>query len=88
MTVDKDSLTTPREKPTHPESYGHWDCWQISELLYQRDALAEALRTFIVMDDKANSSDIADGEIDAALDTARALLAALDRARAVIGGGA
>ena len=21
----------------HPESHGHWDCWQISDLLYQRD---------------------------------------------------
>lgn len=34
------------ERATHPESHGHWDCWQISNLLYQRDALAEALRRY------------------------------------------
>lgn len=45
MSDDKD-ITLPsyeRAATIHPESYGHWDRAQISDLLHERDALRTTL---------------------------------------------
>lgn len=55
----------------HPDSHGHWDHAQISELLYERDALRELLREafYALNSNEATCLDFNDlrGRIDAAL---------------------